>query len=379
MDKNFESLNLKNIINEYFQPFWKLNASRFPKETQGSILSNVYSFLACGDFSLGYSTYKCPRCLNLHNVAFSCKSRFCISCGITYAQKWSANLEKSLFDVPHLHIILSLPEGNIRNFFFTNRHLLADLAVAAKVSLEYTFKKCGIKKFGAIAVIHTFSRTLDWNPHIHLIATYGGFDKNNSWKKIKSIPYQVFRKSWQKCALDIIANFAKTNNSSRWKNRVSIAYKNYTSGFYVNADRTINNIFNIGKYIGRYLARPAISENRLVSIVNDQITFWYKNPDSDEKLFKTMHINKFLGKLLSHIPLKNFKMVRRFGLYSRRNKLKMPKKISSRKTNLSWAQRVFQAFGINPLICNKCGSPLILFQIVHLLYGGIIYSNNDFP
>jgi len=79
-------------------------------------------------------------------------------------------------------------------------------------------------------------------------------------------------------------------------------------------------------------------------------------------------MKNFLGRILSHIPPKNFKMVRRFGLYSRRAKNKTPKKIKLFKTKSSWAEGFFKAFRINPLICGKCGSQLHLLEILNLYF-----------
>ncbi len=110
-------------------------------------------------------------------VGFSCKSRFCSSCGKIYAENWALNLKEQLFDVQHIHAVFSLPTGFCRDFFFSHRFKLQDLAKAAYQSLKYVFKKSGIHSFGAIVNIHTFSRNLDWNPHIHCIFTYGGYKK----------------------------------------------------------------------------------------------------------------------------------------------------------------------------------------------------------
>ncbi|WP_078694942.1 transposase zinc-binding domain-containing protein [Cetobacterium ceti] len=36
--------------------------------------------------SYGYTAFKCAKCSHMHIVGFSCKSRFCTSCGKIYAQ-----------------------------------------------------------------------------------------------------------------------------------------------------------------------------------------------------------------------------------------------------------------------------------------------------
>lgn len=98
------------------------------------------------------------------------------------------------------------------------------------------------------------------------------------------MPYQVLRKSWQKCILDIIAQYAKINNNRNLKNKISLCYHKYKTDFYINSDKKINNIFEITKYIGRSLARPAIAEYRITNITDSTVTFWYQKPDSSKKI-----------------------------------------------------------------------------------------------
>lgn len=369
---------LKIILNEFFDDFWSKNSHKYSTDVRENIKKNVNDFLDCGDFSKGYSAFICPRCKEIHQTPFSCKSRFCSSCGVRYAEEWANNLKHDLIECAHRHITFSMPTGKLRDFFFYHRFHLADLAKAAYQALKYSFKKIGIYHIGVIINIHTFSRKVEWNPHIHAIVTFGGLNKDGDWKNAKTLPWQVLRKSWQKCLLDIISKFAKEKDNQRLKNLVSLSYKNYPQGFYVNADSQINNIFNIAKYLGRYLARPAIAEYRIIDFNKEFVKFWYKLPDSDNKLHLTLSMEEFLGKLLSHIPPKNFKMVRRFGLYSRRNKIKMPKKNRLFKTKTSWAERMIKSYGINPMICRKCATSLELLEVVHISYG-VIYQNPDYP
>lgn len=369
---------LKTILSKHFFSFWRSNNHKFPKDSRDSIFENVTRFLECGDPKVGYTSFICLKCKTIHKTPFSCKSRFCSSCGRNYSDNWSNNIANSLIDCHHRHATFSLPNGWIRDFFFNHRNLLKELAEASYLALKYSFKKLGILNFGSIATIHTFSRKVEWNPHIHCLITFGGITKDNQWKNIKNLPWQVLRKSWQKCVLDIIAKYAKSSNSQHLKNKVSLAYRKYKEGFYVNAQSKVGNSKFIAKYIGRYLARPAIAEYRITSFNDRTVTFWFEDLNTKKRSYLTLTIEKFIGRILSHIPPKNFKMVRRFGLYSRRTKNKIPKKIKLFKTKPSWAERFFKAFGINPLICRKCSSQLHLLEIFHVKYGTIQY-NKYFP
>lgn len=70
------------------------------------------------------------------------------------------------------------------------------------------------------------------------------------------------RKSWQKLVLDIIK---KNFTGMRTKRLINKLYKTYNEGFYVNVERDLTNIKKATKYIGRYLARPAIAEYRIIN------------------------------------------------------------------------------------------------------------------
>jgi len=96
----------------------------------------------------------------MHIVGFSCKSRFCSSCGKIYAENWALNLKEQLFDVQHIHAVFSLPTGFCRDFFFSHRFKLQDLAKAAYQSLKYVFKKSGIHSLELLLIFIHFQEIL---------------------------------------------------------------------------------------------------------------------------------------------------------------------------------------------------------------------------
>ena len=368
-DMNYKTSALKNIFSKFFFKYWEQIKVHFNKQRQNDIINNVLAFLNCGNPKFGFSAFVCPKCWDKLIVPFTCKSKFCPSCGVIYAEKWAQSLHAQLFNVKHLHITFSLPTGFIRDFFFKHNFELRALADAAYSSIKYTFKKIGIYQVGVIINIHTFSRDSSWNPHIHAIVTYGGFDINNNWKTPKSLPWIVFRKSWQKCSLDILSSFAKKSQNTNLKNKISLSYKKYHKGFYVNSENFINNIENIAKYLGRYLARPAIAEHRIISYNQNFVKFWFQTPDSDKKHYVTLETKNFIGRLVAHIAPKNFKMIRRYGLYSRRAKNRKIKTSSLFNKVLTWAERIYRDFKRNPLFCTKCGTSMELIKIFHHKYG----------
>lgn len=97
----------------------------------------------------------------------------------------------------------------------------------------------------------------------------------------------------------------------------------------------------------------------------------------------------FIGKLVNHIHPKGFRVVRRYGLYSRRkNKLSIEivklynfmkqrnifELIQKQKNKKrSFKERLIETFGVNPFICTSCGNEMMLWEIWYRKYG-LIYN-----
>ena len=178
----------------------------------------------------------------------------------------------------------------------------------------------------------------------------------------------------------------------RTKRIVNKLYKTYNEGFYVNAERDLTNIKQATKYIGRYLARPAIAEYRITDYDGKSVTFWYENKKPKKKITVTIDVLEFIGKLTQHIHPKGFRVVRRYGLYARaKNKLSIEiiklynfikqrniyeiiKKKTARK--MGFKERLIETFGVNPFICSNCGKDMILWEVWHHKYG-VIYDALD--
>lgn len=85
-----------------------------------------------------------------------------------------------------------------------------------------------------------------------------------------------------------------------------------------------------------------------------------------------------MKKVIIHIPEKHFKMIRYFGIYSRRSRkkdvfIKMldEKILSIRKLISKWEYRVLAASGVDPCKCPKFGHRMEFYDIVYERYGSI--------
>ncbi|MEG1146869.1 MAG: transposase, partial [Bacilli bacterium] len=141
------------------------------------------------------------------------------------------------------------------------------------------------KKFvpGIIMVLHTFGRSLGWNPHIHCLVTEGGSSANSTlpddvWRKVTHFNYEAFRKSFQKVLLDLMKKKLKDvlspNDFAIFKNLVNFLYKNFNNGFYVRAKSDFRDGKYAVKYLIRYFNRPPIASSHILFYDGDYVVFY---------------------------------------------------------------------------------------------------------
>ncbi|QTL96916.1 IS91 family transposase [Iocasia frigidifontis] len=350
-----------------------------PADMIDDVIEQVERALGCGNPENGYTLYKCLECGHEHIIGFSCKSRFCVRCGKKYIDNWVEKQVENILDTSHRHLVFTLPE-QLRGYVYWHRDLLKDMCDAVNELIQDYYDKQSKEKeyqVGVITVVHTFGRDVGFNPHIHALLTEGALDKYKQWKHIGYISYPYLRKSWQKVLLNIFRKYFK--EGLKVQNLVRELYQKYPNGFYVNAESRLINARGATRYIGRYLARPAMAEYRILEYDGKKVRFWYEDHNTKKRKELLLDVLDFIGRLIMHVPKKYFKMVRRYGLYSRGFNKKVKKIVSlwkymkkrqlklivveKKKRVMRWRENIIKSFDRDPLICRKCGSEMVLYEI----------------
>src|SRR5262249_47972508 len=74
-------------------------------------------------------------------------------------------------------------------------------------------------------------------------------------------------------------------------------------------------------YLGRYTHRVAISNHRLVSFADGQVTFrWRDSADGNKQKLLPLSVNEFLTRFLLHILPQGFVRIRNFGFLANRRR-----------------------------------------------------------
>lgn len=365
---------MRLILEDHWSSFLKI----YDKKIRPNVKVEVDKVLRCKDTRYGYIELKCESCNETKKVGFTCKSRFCTSCGKIYVDNWIESMLSKLINVRHRHIVFTIPE-ELRIYFGKDRSKLKILAqCAAKAVTTWMRDLNKSEEFipGIVTVIHTFGRDLKWNPHVHMMVTEGGSGKKTEWRHIRHISYLSLRKRWQKLLLDNLAELVCNNaEAKRLKNKL---YKDKDRGFYVHAKTQIKSAKIAAKYIGRYVGRPAIAESRIIKYDGKNVTYKYTRHEDNKTVVETVTAHEFLKKVIIHIPEKHFKMIRYFGIYSRRSgkkdifiKMLDDKILKIRKSISKWEYRILATFGVNPCKCPKCGSTMKFYDIIYEKYGSI--------
>ena len=220
---------------------------------------------------------------------------------------------------------------------------------------------------GFICVLHTFGRSLQWNPHIHVLLSEGGSGNISIWRSVKHFNYTFLRNSFRMVLLNRLEKII----GSSFKKVKAFIYKHCPNGFYIYAKPSLTNNKQVIKYIGRYLGRPVIASSRIDNYDGENVTFHYNRHEDDKLIVETIPATEFIKKLIIHIPEKHFKMIRYYGIYAKhhihKSSLLLAVPIEKRRfleSLNSWRTSLLLSFGFDPLLC-KCGHHLTVLEICH--------------
>jgi predicted RNA-binding Zn-ribbon protein involved in translation (DUF1610 family) len=380
-DKDFELYKYKVkdkkvhfTIKQIFKDWWNKFLESYPNlNIRNVVFTNVERMLKCKTWDLGYAVFKCPECGNEKIVPHTCKSRMCSSCGNKYNKQRSTSIFSKLFNCKHRHVVFTIPE-DLRIYFRQDRKRLNYLFDAASITIKYWFKEKYKKKQlipAYISILHTFGRSLIFNPHIHMILMDGGIsNKSKQFVKIDFFSYPSFRKRFMKVLLDMLEEDIGKKEFKKIKNDL---YFRYPNGFYVFAPPSkFKSYVDLIKYVTRYVARPVMAESRIIDYDGTYVTFWYQRHEDDLIVIEKIHAYEFISRIIVHIPDYNFKQIRFYGAYHNSTKIEinvikfLPKeKLEFQKSLDTWRIMSLISFNVDPLNCPICNSMMIYYNSVY--------------
>lgn len=360
-------------IKQIFNDHWDNLVIRNPElDIRQVVFDEVEKIINCGNPDYGYALYVCDHCKKFVKVPFRCKSRFCNTCGVKYTQDRAFSMTKKSIRCKHRHIVFTMFD-KLWPYFQKYRDLLDGLFEAASSSILswfYELNKSQNFTPGIMCTLHTFGRDLKWNPHIHMLCTEGGAGNTEVFRIVKHINFKALRSRWQKLLLDYLQNNLPEKELIEFKLLKNQIYKEYNNGFYVYAKPdNISSINQTINYVVRYTGRPAMAQSRIIDYDGTYVTYYYERHEDGKRIEEKVHAYEFIKRLILHIPNKNFKVVRYYGIYAKTHKqadkifkLLNKSQIEIRNQLRKWNLSIELSFGYDPTICD-CGGNLIFFEL----------------
>ncbi len=162
---------------------------------------------------------------------------------------------------------------------------------------------------GAIAVLHTHSRRLDYHPHVHLVMPGAAIDVLNRLWRTKTSQGDNTAYLFNQFALAKVfrAKMLTALNKAGLLMPVQIPYK-----WVVNC-KSVGSGEKALTYLGRYLYKGVIQEKDIVACKDGQVSFRYRDSKTKQLKIRTVSGVKFLWLSLRHVLPRGFRRARNFG------------------------------------------------------------------
>jgi len=322
------SYEVADIIRLYSDDYRK-------KHTLSPLYHGVLNAISnCRTAILGGHVEKCNTCGNQSNCYNSCRNRHCPKCQGLDNVRWVQEREDELLPIQYFHVIFTLPHELNLLAQYNQACLYTILIQAATETLQAFADKRWKGTLGITVVLHTWGQKLEQHIHLHTIVTGGVLthDKQrwinapqNYLFKVENLS-TVYREKFcdklkQAFARGELINPPGSLLAASANQLQQFLQQLHAKPWVVYCKPPFAGPTAVLKYLSRYTHRIAISNRRLLSIEQGEITFSYKDYKDDCKE-KTMSLkaSEFIRRFLLHVLPKGFVRIRHFGILAGRDR-----------------------------------------------------------
>ncbi len=268
--------------------------------------------LRCRTPALGGELFGCPDCGQFHYRYHSCNDRHCPLCGATEADHWLAQQrQRLLLPVPYFLVTFTVPDplrSWIRSHPQIGYEILFDASAPALQDLAANPQRLGAQ-LGLLGILHTWSRTLIFHPHVHYLVPGGGLSLDQrQWlasrptfllpeKPLAAHFRTLFRHHLEKLAPDALAPLPK----KIWKQDWALDCQAVGSGE------------NALAYLARYVFKTATGNRPLQLLSTGQVRWPYRDSSTGQHKTIALEPTELIRRFLQHVLPRGFCRVRLFG------------------------------------------------------------------
>ncbi len=299
-------LELADIFQAYGPAYEAKYGDRMPPSHHDAL----WDIAHCRTPLMGGEVFWCAQCQDFVYSYHSCGNRHCPKCGGDRADAWRDAQLKKLLPVPYFLVTFTLPHS-LNAIARSHQHVIDDLLFKTSADALHTLalnpEWLG-GTIGMVGVLHTWDRAMGYHVHVHYLVPAGGIDPGTgAW--IPSHPKflvpasalrEVFRAKFRDALYAADSALFAQVPPETWSKQWVVHCKAVGDG------RTAL------KYLAPYVARVALSNRRLVTLDEGQVTFRYK-PHTRPWTTMTLDVMSFMQRFLQHVLPKGFQKIRYTG------------------------------------------------------------------
>ena len=279
----------------------------------------VQDVMRCRTPLMGGHLQVCDHCGREKPFYNSCRNRHCPKCQSLEQARWVEGQSRNLLPVSYFHLVFTVPPA-LHPFFLSNRRESYSLLFEAALGALHAVCQRRLGAIpGTIAVLHTWSQTLAFHPHIHCIVTGGGLSASRDrWISARPgflVPVRVLSKVFRGKLLELF-DHALSDRSAGIGPSLGrpLLQQAAAKAWVVYSKAPMAGPAQVLRYLGRYTHRIAIGNERLVSLQDGHVTFRYRDRRrGNTKKVLTLHASGFIQRFLLHVLPRGFVRVRHFG------------------------------------------------------------------
>jgi len=339
---------------------------RFGKQYIGKYQPNAYilrildALTKCRTPALGGHKYLCDCCGKERIGYNSCGNRHCPKCQATKQAFWAEDRMNEALKVKHFHIVFTVPEELNTICLLDSKWFYNQLFQNVWGTLQtFGYSHYGIES-GAICVLHTWGQNLSLHPHIHCIVPAAGFTLRGNLKRISKkgkylYPVQMLSSTFRGKLMGCIKN--KLKHRGLLPLYQPLIDKAWRKPWVVFCKPSFGSLEHIVKYLGQYTHRVAISNQRILAVNGNGVTFMHKDyRDGGRQKPTTLTGVEFIRRWCMHILPNRFVKIRYYGIYSSKFKAMVKREnkklvIKSKETS---AERLLRLTGVDVFLCPFC-------------------------
>lgn len=350
----------------------KLNAQR---QQPSYKLRALDALQKCRTSYMGGHVEACEGCGQTRTAHNSCRNRHCPQCGAIDKEKWVMAREADLLPIKYFHVVFTLPD-KLNELFLCNQEAMYNLLFQVSWSVLQDFgntKKWIGGKAGATAILHTCGQNLRFHPHVHFIVPAGALMPNGKWQHSRSRGKYLFKVDQLS---DVFrARFVEELRKLRKEKLVTgkIPRRLFDKDWVVYAKQPFGGPEQIIRYLSRYTHRTAISNERILKVDSERVTFSWKDYQNNyARRVTPLDGKEFLRLFCMHILPPGYTRIRHYGFLSSASKrkslgiIRAALKTSAPKTQSNTRSKdlALERMGIKPGICKCCGSIMVIVEFI---------------